>query len=65
MTEELAYREADGIEVALLWGRADGRLTVVCSDTRTGEEFRLSPEPAKALDAFYHPFAYAVQAAAA
>jgi hypothetical protein len=64
MLEELAYREADGIEVALLWARGDGRLEVVCSDTRTGDAFTITPEPANALDVFYHPYAYAGRAAA-
>ena len=64
MNEELAYREADGIEVSLLWARADGSLTVVCADTRTGDWFALTPEPATALDVFYHPYAYAARAAA-
>jgi hypothetical protein len=57
--EELAYREADGIEVSLMRGREDGTLTVVCTDVRTGERLLLTPDPAKALDVFYHPYAYA------
>ena len=57
--EELAYREADGIGVVLLWGPADGRLTVVCADVRTGDWFAVAAESTNALDVFYHPYAYA------
>ena len=57
--EELAHRDADGIEVSLLWSPADDSLTVVCSDGRTGDWFALAAESANALDVFYHPYAYA------
>jgi len=59
--EELAHRESDGIDVALLWGRGDGSLTVVCSDARTGDWFALAAESTNALDVFYHPYAYAAR----
>src|SRR5580765_5262051 len=59
-TQELAQRADDGVEVRLLWNRADGRLTVAVEDSRTGESFVLVAESGKeALDAFHHPFAYA------
>jgi hypothetical protein len=57
--EELAYRVADGIEVSLLWSRADNSLTVRCADARTEERFVVAAEPTNALDVFNHPFAYA------
>ena len=57
--EELAHRDADGIEVALLWSRTDDSLTVVCTDARTGDWFALAAESTNALDVFYHPYAYA------
>jgi hypothetical protein len=44
--------------VSLLWRRADGRLTVVVDDKRTGEHFRLPARRENALEVFYHPFAY-------
>jgi hypothetical protein len=56
---ELAHREANGIEVALLWSPAHGGLTVVCADLRAGNCFALAAEPATALDVFHHPYAYA------
>ena len=59
--EELAYREADGIGVALLWGPADGSLTVVCADARTGDWFAVAAERTNALDVFYHPYAHAAR----
>lgn len=59
---ELSYRESDGIQVSLLWSRADDELIVVVTDTRTGEAFELSASRANALDVFEHPYAYAASA---
>jgi len=57
---ELAHRALDGIEVLLLWDRNDGRLRVVVDDVRSGDSFEFAASDGKqALDAFYHPFAYA------
>jgi hypothetical protein len=56
---ELAYRQNDGLSVALLWNRAKERLTVAVSDDRTGEHFELEAAPDNALDVFNHPYAYA------
>jgi hypothetical protein len=57
---ELARRAGDGIEVLLLWCRDDGGLKVVVDDFRAGNSFELEVVDGKqALDAFYHPFAYA------
>jgi hypothetical protein len=58
---ELAYRFADGIEVSLFWSRLTDRLTVLVRDARTGESFEFSPPRDQGLDAFYHPFAYALE----
>jgi hypothetical protein len=58
---ELAYREADGIEVSLLWSPADDSLTVVCSHARTEERFAISAGRDNALDVFHHPYAYAAR----
>jgi hypothetical protein len=57
--EELDYREADGIEVSLLWNRHDGNLSVYVVDTRSNESFELSAPNDRARDVFLHPFAYA------
>jgi hypothetical protein len=60
MPTELAHRAGDGIEVLLLWDRSDGRLRVVVDDHRNGGSFELAAgDGRQALDAFYHPFAYA------
>jgi hypothetical protein len=58
-TRELAARESDGIHVALLWHPEENALTVSVDDERAGDRFSLAVAPDRALDAFYHPFAYA------
>ena len=58
-SRELAVRESDGIHVALLWHPGDDALTVSVEDERAGDRFQLAVAPDRALDAFYHPFAYA------
>jgi hypothetical protein len=55
----LAAREGDGIQVTLLWHPGLNALTVSVEDTRAGRGFRLAVAPDRALDAFYHPYAYA------
>ena len=56
---ELDRRENDGIEVALLWSRDDGKIFLSVTDYGTEETFTLEVAAADALDAFHHPFAYA------
>jgi hypothetical protein len=56
---ELASRESDGINVLLLWDPRSDAVTVAVDDSRTGDHFELDVERTSALDAFYHPFAYA------
>lgn len=56
---ELAYRETDGLVVALLWDDRSDRLAVTVDDTRTGERFTVPAARDRALDVFQHPFAYA------
>ena len=58
-TRELAARESDGIHVLLLWHLGENAVTVSVEDTRLGDRFRIAVAPERALDAFYHPFAYA------
>ena len=58
-TRELAARESDGISVLLLWHPREDALTVFVEDDRHGDRFQLGVAPDRALDAFYHPFAYA------
>jgi hypothetical protein len=61
---ELAHRASNGIDVALLWSRCTGRLTVAVEDVRTGESFTLDAPNDRALDVYNHPYAYASALAA-
>jgi hypothetical protein len=56
---ELAQRRNDGLEITLLWAPADDSVHVSVMNERTGRTVAFPVERAKALDAFYHPFAYA------
>ena len=59
-TRELAYRMADGVEVALHWHTVGDYVSVVVSDARIGETFELVlDERDNAMDVFDHPYAYA------
>lgn len=58
-TRELAARESDGIHVLLLWNPSENAVTVSVEDARIGDRFQIAVAPERALDAFYHPFAYA------
>jgi hypothetical protein len=58
-TRELAVRDSDGVHVLLLWHPREDTLTVSVEDARVGDRFQLAVAPDRALDAFYHPFAYA------
>ena len=55
---ELAFRESDGIEVALLWDAAGNSVLLNVRDVRAGEWFVCKVDGGRALDAFRHPFAY-------
>ena len=56
---ELAARDSDGIHVLLLWHPDENAVSVSVEDTRGGDRFHIAVAPDRALDAFYHPFAYA------
>ena len=56
---ELAARESNGISVRLLWHSRENAVTVSVEDLHDGECFDLAIAPGRALDAFYHPYAYA------
>lgn len=56
---ELAHRSGDGLDVRLVWYPAPNHVGVRVADARSGEHFELRVDPAAALDAFEHPFAYA------
>jgi hypothetical protein len=57
--EELASRTSNGLEVTLLWRRDHDNVHVRVIDARTEEAFELTVAGENALDAFYHPYAYA------
>jgi len=56
---ELAHRTSDGIEVTLLWCACHDTVAVQVSDQ--GNLFEVVVASDQALDAFYHPYAYAAQ----
>jgi hypothetical protein len=55
---ELDRRSNDGIDVALLWSPRTNRVWVSIKDARADQSFELDVDPACALDAFQHPYAY-------
>jgi hypothetical protein len=61
---ELATRSGDGLEVALHWSRRSGRVWVNVLHLASGEMMTIRADPARALDVYYHPFAYCLADAA-
>ncbi len=55
---ELDRRSNDGIDVTLLWEPRTNRVLVAVVDERGDVSFELEVDPANALDAFRHPYAY-------
>jgi hypothetical protein len=55
---ELDQRSSDGVEVTLLWDSAADRVFIAVEDKRRETSFQLEVDPADALDAFHHPYAY-------
>lgn len=58
-SRELAARETDGLHVQLLWNPIADAVSVAVEDRHAGERLHLAVARERALDAFYHPFAYA------
>lgn len=58
---DLAHRRNDGIDVVLWWSPEDGTVAVEVLHLATDESFELVLARERALDAFYHPFAYAAR----
>src|SRR5438046_6014249 len=56
---ELAERLSGGDEVLLLWYPACERVELSIRDLATGAGFQLEVASGDAIDAFYHPYAYA------
>jgi hypothetical protein len=60
---ELAQRLSGSDEVLLVWHPEVDRVEVSVRDVVTGAGFHVEVAPDKAIDAFYHPYAYAAAAA--
>jgi hypothetical protein len=58
-SKELAARQRDGLRVVLRWHPCADAVTVAVDDDHTGDRFEIAVEREHALDAFYHPYAYA------
>lgn len=59
--KELAQRVTGKDEVLLLWHPESERVELAVRDVATGVSFHLDVEPGDAIDAFYHPYAYAAR----
>ena len=60
VVRELDRRFNDGFDVRLLWNSRTNGVLVAIEDQRDGTSFEFRVDAAKALEAFHHPFAYAV-----
>jgi hypothetical protein len=60
-TRELARRQSGTIEVFLLWHPESNWVELAVRDLATDVSFHLEVAPADAVDAFYHPYAYAAR----
>jgi hypothetical protein len=58
-SRELALRQTGSVEVRLLWDPEADRVEVSLHDSATDAGFHVDVAPGDALDAFYHPYAYA------
>ena len=58
---ELAKRRSGTADVLLLWHPESERVELAVCDLATGADFHLDVAPDSAIDAFYHPYAYAAQ----
>ena len=56
---ELAHRVSSGAEITLLWNEPTGAVTVSVWNRGSGQQTEFAAAPARALEAFYHPYAYA------
>lgn len=57
--KQLDARSGDGIDVQLLWYPRTDTVTVCVDDASRDQFFEFAVDPARALDAFHHPFAFA------
>jgi hypothetical protein len=56
---ELASRVSAGSEITLFWNERTGAVTVSLWNRDSGRHMEFAAAPAKALEAFYHPYAHA------
>jgi hypothetical protein len=64
LPRELDHREDGGVSVTLLWYEDSNSVAVHVVDSQTGEELELEVAAPDAMDAFQHPYAYRLLAAA-
>ena len=57
--KELAHRLNGGVEVTLFWHSEDDELSLSVADSASGDAFAFEVDSSTAVDAFYHPYAYA------
>lgn len=55
---ELAHRDADGIDVTLLWDPDSDRAFVAVIDSRNGVAFDVEVGNTNAMQVFHHPYVY-------
>jgi hypothetical protein len=60
-TRELAARLSGADKVLLLWHPESDRVELSVRNLTTGAGYEIEIAPADAIDAFYHPFAYAAR----
>lgn len=56
---ELASRVSSGAETTLFWNERTGAVIVWVRNRDSGQQMEFAAAPAKALEAFYHPYAHA------
>ena len=56
---ELAHRVSSGAEIRLFWNERTGAVTVWDWNRDYGQQMEFAVAPAKALDAYTHPYAHA------
>jgi hypothetical protein len=60
-TRELAQRRSGTLEILLLWHPQTDKVELSVRDLTTDVSFHLEVAPGDAVDAFYHPYAYAAR----
>jgi hypothetical protein len=60
-TRELAQRLSGTVEILLLWHPEIERVELSVRDPATDAGFHFEVAPGNAIDAFYHPYAYAAR----